>query len=52
MEGRDWIFNEAANSWVLEELTDKIKKSGKKLDEQKALSVFNMFINEIKSKFK
>ena len=52
MEGRDWIFNEAANSWVLEELTDKIKKSGQKLDEQKALTVFNMFINEIKSKFK
>ena len=48
MEGREWIFDLASNSWTAMELVEKTKKSGKILNENEIYQIFAKFISKIK----
>lgn len=50
MEGRDWIFDVATNSWRALELVENTKKAGKKLNEEQMLNIFQSFIANISKK--
>ena len=50
MEGREWIFDVATNSWRALELVENTKKAGKKLNEEQMLNIFQSFIANITKK--
>lgn len=50
-EGREWIFDVAANSWRALDLVEKTKRAGKtRLDEQEMLKIFKNYISNITKK--
>lgn len=50
MEGREWIFDIASNSWRALELVENTKKAGRKLNEEQMLNIFQSFIANITKK--
>lgn len=49
MEGRQWIFDIASNSWQTMQLVEQTKKAGKKLNEQEMLNIFQNYIKNLKN---
>lgn len=49
MEGRQWIFDIASNSWRALQLVEQTKKAGKKLNEQEMLNIFQNYIKNLKN---
>jgi hypothetical protein len=49
MEGRQWIFDIASNSWKALQLVEQTKKAGKKLNEQEMLNIFQNYIKNLKN---
>lgn len=52
MEGRQWIYDVASNSWIASNELDRIEEEAKKMDrkelEESALAMFSRFMNSIR----